>query len=143
MISVLLPLAARNWPADQVDATVAVVYLALVFGVPLLGYVFMVLDFRAYLRSLRRALVVAVSYLPDLPAWVRRETPQCLVALGLALPCTTDDVLAAYRSKVKKLHPDRGGDRREFLRLQQHFEQAMAFVRDASATDSVAAASVR
>jgi hypothetical protein len=29
---------------------------------------------------------------------------------------------------VKRLHPDRGGDRREFLRLQAHFEQAMALV---------------
>jgi hypothetical protein len=26
------------------------------------------------------------------------------------------------------MHPDVGGDRREFLRLQGHFEQAMAFV---------------
>jgi curved DNA-binding protein CbpA len=39
-----------------------------------------------------------------------------MLALGLTLPCTTDDVLAAYRRKVKLLHPDRGGDRREFLR---------------------------
>jgi curved DNA-binding protein CbpA len=37
-------------------------------------------------------------------------------------------VLVAYRRKVKKLHPDRGGNRREFLRLQAHFEQAMAFL---------------
>jgi curved DNA-binding protein CbpA len=46
------------------------------------------------------------------------------------MPCTADDVLAAYRRKVKSLHPDRGGDRREFLRLQTHFEQAMAFVEE-------------
>ena len=41
------------------------------------------------------------------------------------MPCTADDILAAYRRKVKQLHPDLGGDRREFLRLQAHFEQAM------------------
>ena len=50
------------------------------------------------------------------------------LALGLVMPCTAEDVLAAYRRKVKQLHPDRGGDRREFLRLQAHFEEAMAFV---------------
>jgi curved DNA-binding protein CbpA len=49
-------------------------------------------------------------------------------ALGLTLPCTADDIRAAYRRKVKKLHPDRGGDRRQFLRLQAHFEQAMGLV---------------
>jgi curved DNA-binding protein CbpA len=44
------------------------------------------------------------------------------------MPCTQADVLAAYRRKVKSLHPDLGGDQREFLRLQAHFEQAMALV---------------
>ena len=68
------------------------------------------------------------NYRPELPEWVRSDTPRCILALGLTLPCTTDDILAAYRRKVKKLHPDRGGDRREFLRLQAHFEQAMALV---------------
>ncbi|MCI0491941.1 MAG: hypothetical protein L0Z07_03275, partial [Planctomycetes bacterium] len=83
---------------------------------------------RAYLRSLRRALVVVTNYRLELPEWVRRDTPRCVSALGLALPTTADDILAAYRRKVKLLHPDRGGDRREFLRLQAHFEQAMAIV---------------
>lgn len=93
-----------------------------------LGYVCMVLDFRAYLRSLRRALVLVTGYRAELPGWMRKHTPRCILALGLVLPCTAEDVLAAYRRKVKKLHPDRGGDRREFLRLQVHFEEAMAFV---------------
>jgi hypothetical protein len=120
-------LLAHIWP-DHIDWTILLGYLALAFGLPLLGYVCMALDFRAYLRSLRRALVLVTNYRSELPAWVRKSTPQCLLALGLTMPCTADDVLAAYRRKVKKLHPDRGGDRREFLRLQAHFEQAMAFV---------------
>jgi hypothetical protein len=99
-----------------------------VFGVPLLGYVFLVLDIRRYLRSLRRALIVVSGYLPELPEWVRRDTPRCLMALGLHYPCSTVDVLSAYRRKVKQLHPDRGGDRRAFLLLQRHFEEAMRFV---------------
>jgi hypothetical protein len=118
---------ARNWP-DGLDATVTAGYLALALGLPILGYVCMVLDFRAYLRSLRRALVLVSHYRLDLPAWVRRDTPRCIQALGLRLPCSTDDVLAAYRQKVKVMHPDRGGNRQEFLRLQRHFEQAMGLL---------------
>src|SRR5262249_7691874 len=118
---------ARTWP-DGLDSTVTLSYLALAFGLPLLGYVCMVLDFRAYLRSLRRAIMVVTGYRTELPEWVRKNTPRCILALGLVMPCTADEILAAYRRKVKTLHPDLGGDRREFLRLQAHFEQAMAFV---------------
>jgi hypothetical protein len=119
--------ALRSWP-NGVDLVATSGYLALAFGLPLLGYACMVLDFRAYLRSLRRALVVITGYRTELPEWMRKNTPRCILALGLTMPCTADDILDAYRRKVKKLHPDRGGDRREFLQLQAHFEQAMAFV---------------
>jgi hypothetical protein len=121
------PLLARSWP-DSIDASVSFVYLACVFGAALGGYVCMALDIHAYLRSLRRALVLITHYRPELPDWVRRDTPRCILALDLTMPCTADDVLAAYRRKVKRLHPDRGGNRREFLRLQLHFEQAIALV---------------
>lgn len=116
-----------HWP-DGLDGLLTTVYLALICGVFIAGYGCMVLDIRAYLRSLRRALVVITHYKIELPDWVRRETPRCLQALDLHFPCTTDDVLNAYRQKVKILHPDRGGKRREFLLLQRHFEQAMALV---------------
>jgi hypothetical protein len=122
-------LAQKVWP-DEIDAAATIGYLALALGIPLLGYVFMALDIRAYLRSLRRALVVARNYLPELPEWVRKDTPRCLLALGLTLPCSAEDVLSAYRKKVKTLHPDRGGDRRAFLRLQKHFELALRFVEE-------------
>ena len=127
---VQLPVAntlSNPWP-DGIDSAAIAWYLAIAFGLPILGYVSMVLDFRAYLRSLRRAIMVVTGYRTELPEWVRKNTPRCILALGLVMPCTTDDILAAYRRKVKLLHPDRGGDRREFLRLQAHFEQAMAFV---------------
>jgi hypothetical protein len=115
------------WP-DGIDLTVTTGYFAIIIAMAVAGYTCMVLDIRAYLRSLRRALVVISHFGVELPAWVRRDTPRCLQVLGLTLPCTTSDVLHAYRRKVKLLHPDRGGDRREFLRLQAHFEQAMALV---------------
>lgn len=122
--------SGKPWP-DGVDLTVTLTYLLLAFGLPLLGYVCMALDIRAYLRSLRRALVLVAEYRLELPEWVRRDTPRCILALDLTLPCTQDEVLAAYRRKVKNLHPDRGGDRRAFMRLQAHFEQAMKFLEPA------------
>src|SRR5262245_58235311 len=99
-----------TWP-DGIDLAVTVSYVALTLGLAIAGYVCMVLDFRAYLRSLRRALVLVSHYRVELPAWVRRDSPRCITALGLKLPCTAEDVLAAYRQKVKTLHPDRGGSR--------------------------------
>jgi hypothetical protein len=93
-----------------------------------LGYAFMVIDFRAYLRSLRRHLM-RVYYRWDVPEWAVAQTPRCLAALGLRMPCTEDDVLRAYRQRVKELHPDRGGDRQRFLRIQTSFEQSLELVR--------------
>jgi hypothetical protein len=116
-----------HWP-DGIDGTFTLIYLLLILGVAIAGYACMVIDFRAYLRSLRRALVVITHYRIDLPEWVLRDTPPCIRGLGLKLPCTTEDILGAYREKVKVLHPDRGGDRRKFLRLQEQFEQAMALL---------------
>ncbi|MFO0789724.1 MAG: hypothetical protein U0805_09710 [Pirellulales bacterium] len=123
----LIAVKAGNWP-DGIDQVVTFGYIALILGVLAAGYICMVLDIRAYLRSLRRALVVITHYRVELPAWIRRDTPRCIQALGLRLPCSAADVLDAYRQKVKLLHPDRGGNKREFLRLQQHFEQAMALL---------------
>lgn len=119
--------ASVRYP-DHIDWTIAITYLSLAFGLAALGYVCMALDFRAYLRSLRRALVVITGHRVELPEWIRKDTPRCILALGLTMPCTSADVLAAYRRKVKTMHPDVGGNRREFLRLQSHFEQAMALV---------------
>lgn len=118
-----------SWP-DGIDLAVLAMYLAVLAATIIAAHVFAILDFRAYLRSLRRALVLVSHYGNELPAWVRRDTPRCMQALGLTLPCTADDVLAAYRQKVKLLHPDRGGDRRDFLKLQRHFEQALGLVSD-------------
>jgi hypothetical protein len=125
-------LAAPHAFPDGIDWSITVTYLSLAFGLAALGYACMVLDIRAYLRSLRRALVVITGYRLELPEWVRKDTPRCILALGLTMPCTSAEVLAAYRRKVKMMHPDVGGDRREFLRLQGHFEQAMAFIADKS-----------
>ena len=115
--------AAKDWP-DGVDATITAFYLALVFGVPLAGYVLMALDFRAYLRSLRRALAVVADWVPTNPYWALRDRPPCLITLNLFPPVTEAEVMVAYRERVKQLHPDRGGtehrleDRHRQLEMQ-------------------------
>ena len=120
---------AGEWP-DSIDGMALVLFAGFAFGLPLAGYWLMALDFRRYLRSLRRALVVvARAASPSTPYWARRDEPPCLAALELRLPCTEEQVLAAYRKRVKDLHPDRGGDLHQFLRLQSHFEQAMHLAR--------------
>jgi hypothetical protein len=116
-----------SWP-DGIDLSAVALYLGIAVGLPALGYFFMVLDYRAYLRSFRRALVVIHQAMPGIPAWARRDTPACLIALGLSLPASREQILSAYRQRVKLLHPDRGGDREKFLRLQRHFEAAMEFI---------------
>ena len=121
------------WP-DGYDRALTTVYLAVIVGLPLLGYVFMVLDFRRYLRSLRRALVLVAHAVPVTPYWALRSRPVCLKALGLELPCTEEEVMAAYRDLAKERHPDRGGDLEDFLRLQHYFEQALKLVHKESHT---------
>ncbi len=96
----------------------------------MVAYALMVIDIRAYLRALRGALVRVTNHFPHLPTWARYETPGCLKSLGLRLPCTEEDVRRRYRELAEKLHPDRGGHRREFLRLQRQFELAMEFLAD-------------
>ena len=115
------------WP-DQIDATATLIFFTAIVVLPILGYYFMVLDFRAYLRSLRRALVRVTSRFSEMPDWARPYTPRCFTALGLNMPCTEAELLEAYRQRAKQLHPDRGGDQRQFLRFQAHFEEAVRYL---------------
>jgi hypothetical protein len=57
------------------------------------------------------------------------ERPAFAVTLGLLPPYTMDDVKRAYREKVKDAHPDRGGDRAEFDRIQRAFDEAGAYLK--------------
>ena len=125
----MLLLSARHiWP-DVYDLGLIAVFLTLCLMLPLLGHYFMLIDFRAYLRALRGVLVRLTVYFPEMPSWARYETPPCLWSMGLRAPCTERDVKRAYRRMAEKLHPDRGGDKEQFLVLQQQCEQALDFVR--------------
>jgi hypothetical protein len=123
----MFPHVAHRWPTG-LDLTLTGLFLGLVVLLPAAGYVCMVLDFRAYLRSLERSLVRLGRCVADVPEWVKRDTPRPIAALGLRMPCTEEDLKRAYRQRVKRLHPDHGGDNRRFLLLQSHFEEALAIV---------------
>ena len=113
---------------DSIDAIAAAWVAVILLGVPLLGWVAMVVDYRTYLRSLRRALVAVRRYSLESPLWALRDRPQCLQELGLTPGCTRDEVMAAYRRRVKEVHPDYGGDRRRFDELQRRWREALALV---------------
>jgi hypothetical protein len=119
-----IPAQTVAWPTS-IDWVALGIFFALAVVLPALGYLFIYWDVRRWWRSLRRALVRVVNYLPELPEWARRDTPRCVAALGLRMPCNEEQLKEAYRAKVKLLHPDRGGDKRRFLWLQSQFEQAL------------------
>jgi hypothetical protein len=118
---------SEPWP-NAVDLLATIAFLSLVLFLPLLGYVFMILDIRAYLRSLQRGLILAARTVSGIPDWARFQTPRAIAALGLRMPCSEADLKRAYRERVKRLHPDHGGDQRRFLLLQSQFEEALAIL---------------
>ncbi len=120
----LLANSFHHWPT-AFDAATVLLFVVAAISLPALGYVFLALDIRRYLRSLNRALIRVASQLYSTPRWALPETPRCLAVFGLQIPCTEEELMSAYREKVKKLHPDRGGDKRRFLVLQAQFTEAM------------------
>lgn len=120
---------------DAIDMSAMAIFLSIALLLPAAGYWLAVIDFRAYLRSLKGMLVKVANRLQNdkgediLPQWVLRETPPCISALGLSWPCTERQIKEAYRKLAEKNHPDLGGNRQKFLNLQTHFEQALRLVR--------------
>ncbi len=122
------------WP-DAVDRSALLLFLLATVLLPLVGYWLTALDIRRWMRALKGVLVRVAQPPYAVPEWVDQETPPCLRALGLSLPCSEDDVKQAYRRRAELLHPDRGGDIRRFLLLQQQLEQSLHFVRQRSQRD--------
>ncbi|MFN5757619.1 MAG: hypothetical protein ACK54F_10880 [Planctomycetia bacterium] len=57
------------------------------------------------------------------------QPPECIGILGLMPPVTLEDVKQAYLVKARTMHPDRGGDPEQFVRLQKAFEDATEYVK--------------
>jgi DnaJ family protein A protein 2 len=57
----------------------------------------------------------------------RRKRHQAFAVLGLDATASAEEVRAAYRKLALKHHPDRGGDKTEFQRVQAAYETASAY----------------
>ena len=81
-------------------------------------------------RGLGRRLPFDVPELDPEPT-VPDPISTAFAELDLAPEASADEVKSAYRAKIKEAHPDHGGDREEFKRLQD----AYATARDHVETD--------
>lgn len=66
---------------------------------------------------------------PERLAHYSDQAPVCLSLLDLSWPCTIAEVKAAYRHKVKQVHPDYGGSHEDFLALQAAYEETLRLCR--------------
>jgi hypothetical protein len=126
-----MPLDAQShkWP-DSVDTVALFTFLTVAIALPMLGYVFAYVDYRRYLRSLRRAISTIVYRDMGTPEWAKPKNPRCIAVFGLEWPCSEEELTRSYRRKIKTLHPDSGGDERRFRLLQGYFEEALRMVRE-------------
>jgi hypothetical protein len=53
-----------------------------------------------------------------------RANEEAFAALGLPAGASTEEITAAYRRKVKEVHPDHGGDREDFHRVREAYATA-------------------
>lgn len=90
-----------------------------------------------YSRSDRHRTVAlwsaGIRAFPDgLPAAVPMSAdgrPEFMALLGLLPPYTEEDVHKAYKARAISAHPDRGGSKADFIRLQEAYESAQDFVK--------------
>lgn len=113
-------------------ATILIVVTGLLLA-PILGWILLIADF-VYRKRTGRSLIQISNFSDVLPEWVAREAkrrkiiPRCLQTFDLELPCSQEQLLEAYREKAKEVHPDTGGSRQEFLRIQRDFEEARSLI---------------
>ena len=75
-------------------------------------------------RHLGRRLPFEVPTVGVAPATPEDPVRAAYDELGLAVDADADEVTAAYRDRVKEVHPDHGGDAEEFQRLREAYTTA-------------------
>lgn len=63
------------------------------------------------------------------PCPIQATRPKCLRILGLPVNCTESQVRTAFRKKSKRLHPDAGGSKHDFVRLRTAYDEALEYAR--------------
>jgi len=56
------------------------------------------------------------------------DPPGALDRLGLDEDATPGEVKTAFRQRSKEMHPDKGGDKEEFVELHEQYQKALEFV---------------
>jgi len=65
----------------------------------------------------------------DLESLVRpRYLPKPFRVLGLAYPCSMEELRARWRELARKHHPDRGGDVAKFIKLKEAYDEAVTIL---------------
>jgi hypothetical protein len=83
--------------------------------------------FKAYDTARRTSPAFATTPAANL-ANTHSQIPPCLRVLGLALPCTGQEVKQAFRARAKVMHPDSGGSSEAFQTLYQAYKEALMLV---------------
>ena len=81
------------WP-DSLDLAVTFLLFGAMIALTVSGHVLMVLDIRAWMRSLRRALIVVTDHLPHFPRWSRHQTPTLFGGDGAATALQSGTIAA-------------------------------------------------
>ena len=66
---------------------------------------------------------------PHALATASDSRPDFLIRLGLLVPCSVEDVEAAFRESAKRAHPDHGGKASDFVQLQADYQAALEYAR--------------
>ena len=57
----------------------------------------------------------------------KRPTFQCFTDLGIKAGANKDQVKAAFHAKAKTAHPDKGGSKEQFQKLQEAYKQCLQY----------------
>jgi hypothetical protein len=93
--------------------------------------------FAKIVLTLERLALMVEDGIYDLQRWVKDmkalpaaiELPSFLKFLGFVdIPKSEDEIKAKYKEMAMIMHPDKGGDREDFMKLQQAYEKSLTYI---------------